>query len=263
MGIPFFLLPDVFQKHIQDARKAKMAQRLSECVDWNPKMPWKKEMNLKASSYSCLNLFPELTPREAVPPDPNTAKAEERADSPSGVWRYTVNTLPRGGMLRTWCGSKLGTVLFDGPVRVPAIYRKWRGGEEYAEDPWMSLTPAEILSMQAGLRFAKGRTVVAGLGLGYLLINVTKKKSVKKVTLVEISQELVDWLLPKIKPHLGMDVDVIVGDANTVIPGLEADSALIDIDSTYGNNTFLAPHQHIDRVWVWGSAKIGERNDCF
>jgi hypothetical protein len=166
-------------------------------------------------------------------------------------------------MLRTWCGSKLGTVLFDGPVQLPAIYRKWRDGETYAEDPWMSLTPAEILSMQAGLRFAKGHTVVAGLGLGHLLINVTKKASVKKVTLVEISQELVDWLLPKVKPHLGMDVDVIVGDANTIIPGLEADSALIDIDSSYGNNEFLAPHRHIDRVWVWGSSKIGDHNGCF
>jgi spermidine synthase len=124
----------------------------------------------------------------------------------------------------------------------------------------MSLTPAELMSMRTGLRFANGHTIVAGLGLGHLLIEVTKKKSVKRVTLVEIDQELIAWLYPKIKPHLQQEVEIIVGDANKVIPGLEADAALIDIDSSYGNNRFLAPHQHIHKVWVWGSAAMGGRN---
>lgn len=127
----------------------------------------------------------------------------------------------------------------------------------------MSLTPAEIMSMRSGLRVAKGHTIVAGLGLGHLLINVTKKTAVKKVTLVEISQDLVDWLFPRIKPYLEMDVEIIVADANEVIPGLEADVALIDIYETYGNKEFLAPHQHINKVWVWGSAKYRGDNGYF
>lgn len=260
--IPYFLVPDSLRRQMIAQQKAAHARRMTECVDWDPKMPWKKELNLKASSYSCLNLFPEVKPR-GQPPNPNIVQEGHYAESPSGEWRYTLNTLPAGGMLNTWCGSKIGTVLFDGPVQIPALYRKEKhqDSSRYEENPWMSLTPAEIMSMRTGLRFAKGHTIVAGLGLGHLLIEVSKKKSVKKVTLIEISQELVDWIFPRVRPHLGMDVVVCVGDANSVIPSLEANVALIDIDSSYGNNVFHAPHQHVDKVWVWGSAKYRGEDD--
>jgi len=259
--IPFFLMPDWYQKRVIEQEKQDLERRLNECVPWDPKMPWKKELNLKASTYCCLNLFPKDRH-----PNPNNAKDGEFADSPSGDWRYVINRIPRGTKLKTWCGSKLGSVLFDGPVDVPAIYSKVRWGKElrYQEAPWMSLTPAELLSMRTGVRFASGHTIVAGLGLGHLLIEVTKKRSVKKVTLVEISQELIDWLYPRVKPFLEKDVEVIVGDANHVIPGLEADAALIDIDADYGNNEFTAPKEHIRKVWVWGTAAIGGSYDyCF
>ena len=262
--IPSFLLSEKMRARIRDQAKREVERRLPLCVPWDPKMPWQKEMNLQASSYSCLNLFPDLKPKNKVA-NPNNAEAGEYVDSPSGDWRYIVNVLKRGDKLATWKGSSVGDVLFDGTVLVPAIYsrQKWCKEISYEENPWMSLTPAELMSMRTGLRFAKGHTIVAGLGLGHLLIEVTKKKTVKKVTLVEISRELVDWLYPRIKPHLAQDVDVIIGDANHIIPGLEADAALIDIDSSYGSNEFLAPHQHINKVWVWGSAAIGDRYDYY
>lgn len=62
MRIPFFLLPDEFKKQITDGHKAEAARRLTECEDWRPDMPWKKELNLKADSYSVLNLFPDIKP---------------------------------------------------------------------------------------------------------------------------------------------------------------------------------------------------------
>jgi hypothetical protein len=263
-GIHEFLLPDFVLKERDELRKARIerekkevAERLTRCEDWRPDMPWKREMSLTAQSYRALNLFPEVQPRKP-PLNPNDVQPGRYAESPSGTWRYTVNTLPKGEKLHTWCGSKIWTVLFDGPVNIPAIYRRdnlWEEKKLYDKNPWMSITPAEVMSMRTGLRFAKGHTIVAGLGLGHLLINVTQKKSVKKVTLVEINQDLVDWIYPRVKPHLEMAVEVIVGDARKVIPGLEADVALIDIDSKYGNNRFRAPTQHIGKVWVWGSAK--------
>lgn len=216
-------------------------------------MPWAKELNIKAATYSCLRLF-EVKPNTLTTPNPNRLQPGEYADSPSGMWRYVINTLPTGSKLHTWSGSKLGSVLFDGPVCIPTIYSRRSAG--WDTDPWMSLTPAEMLSMRTGARLATGHTVIAGLGLGHLLIEVCQKRSVKKVTLVEISRELVDWIFPRIQPYLKCEVDVIIGDANATIPSLEADAALIDIFPFYGNNEFRAKHPCIEKIWVWGSAAI-------
>ena len=90
---------------------------------------------------------------------------------------YCVKTLPKGVQLATYYGKSRGSVIFDGPVFIPAIH------ERDSFDLWMSLTPMEMITLRGGVRAAKGHTVVAGLGLGYQLIEISKKKSVKKVTL--------------------------------------------------------------------------------
>lgn len=259
-----FLLPSDMRERLRERTKSNLERRLALCEPWHPKMPWTKEMNLKADSYSVLNLFPDLDVKDRYP-DPNTVEPGCFVDSPSGEWRYVVNRLPKGTPLSTWNGSKIGSVLFDGPVGLPAVYsrEKWNKEIHYRRSPWMSLTPAEIMSMRPGTRLAKGHTVVAGLGLGHILIEVSKKRSVKKVTLVEVSQELVSWLYPHIKPHLKQDVEVIIGDAYKVIPELTADVALIDIAASYGNKSFRVTHPNINRMWVWGSAAIGERHGSF
>jgi hypothetical protein len=261
--LPSFLMSPGMQKRIDESNRLSKERRLKACVPWDPLMPWAKEMNLKADTYRATNLCPEVKAKNGA--NPNQVEKGQYEDSPSGDWRYTVNIVPSGAPLTTWRGSQMGTVMFDGPVEIPALYsrEKWGKKVDYEKKPWMSITPAEIMSMRTGLRFARGHTVVAGLGLGHLLMEVTKKRSVKKVTLVEISQELIDWLYPRIKPHLKMDVDVIVGDAKHTIPGLEADAALVDIDESYGNNTFSAPWQHIPSRWVWGSAPVGSRDGYF
>ena len=48
---------------------------------------------------------------------------------------------------------------------------------------------------------------VAGLGLGYQLIEISKRPQVTRLTLVEKSRSIVDWLLPVITPHLGRPLD--------------------------------------------------------
>ena len=122
----------------------------------------------------------------------------------------------------------------------------------------MSLTPMEMVTLRGGIRFAKKHTVVAGLGLGHQLIEVSRKKSVKKITLVESSQELVDWLLPRIKTFMGdAKLKVVVGDAKKLVPKMTADVALIDIFRSYGSNDFVECPK-IPRVWCWGSAEISD-----
>jgi spermidine synthase len=109
----------------------------------------------------------------------------------------------------------------------------------------------EILTLRSGLRRAKGHTIVAGLGLGWLLERVTQKKSVTKVTLIEISGELLDWVLPRLS--LGdVEFEVICGDALELLPEMAADVALVDIWRDYGGNELRTPCPEIGFVWCWG-----------
>ena len=56
------------------------------------------------------------------------------------------------------------------------------------------------------------------------------------------------------KPLLGpAELEVIVGDAEKVVPMLKADVACIDIYPDYGGNEFAPKCPDIGRVWVWGS----------
>jgi hypothetical protein len=177
--------------------------------------------------------------------------------SPSGNFRYTEVILPAGEWITVAQGNRRGDVCFDEDVAVPRlnaandhIIRENNQRSGFKDRPWMSITPMEILTQRPGLRRAKGHTVVAGLGMGWLLRQVALKKSVKKITLVEVSQELIDWVLPSLA--LTKDVDVICGDARTVLPDMEADVALVDIWMDYGGNSFKKC-PGIDYVWCWGS----------
>jgi hypothetical protein len=193
---------------------------------------------------------------------PSRCAEDELELSPSGQFCYLEKVLPAGEKLNTFCGSKRGTVLFDGPVKIPAIHE--RGWSEHFsawhDDPWMSLTPMEAMTLRVGTKLAKGRVVVAGLGLGHQLIEVSHRRQVTSLVLVEHSAELVEWVIPRLTPHLGMPVEVIVGDATEVLPKLTADVALVDIFKGYGGNNerrFLRrKHCKIPTIWCWGAASL-------
>ena len=173
-----------------DAHKQRLfdefRRRLRSCVPWSPAMPYTPELNLVGDTYHTLNVFPELAPSDAPVAELNPA---ERADSPNKEFRYCIRLHRAGQQLMTWYGNQTGTVLFDSDVHIPAIYQ-CRDGEPgvWNEFPWMSLTPAEILTLREGSRLAKGRVVIAGLGLGHQLIEVSKRLTVKEIVLVERSQ---------------------------------------------------------------------------
>jgi hypothetical protein len=238
------------------AREARKAKRMAEAVPWSDDIKWMPELNIKADTYKPRSLF-EVEPCNPAP------KADEPrlVVSPEGRFAYAELAFPAGGVTKTFQGSRQGTALFDGPTLIPALYERAYGGG-WGEYPWMSITPMELMTLRGGTRMAKGHVVVAGLGLGHQLIEVSKRKQVTKVTLVEKSQELVDWLLPRIEPFLGRPLDqVIVDDAYEEVPKLTADVALIDIFKGYGNNAERAKRlirnaTNIPACWVWGSATI-------
>jgi hypothetical protein len=238
---------------------AEFQRRMRSCVPWSPAMAYAPELNLIGATFQTLNVFPELAPSDAPVCDLNPA---ECADSPNRIFRYCVRLHRAGRQLMTWFGDQTGSVIFDSDVRIPAIYQCLPGRPgDWNEAPWMSLTPAEILTLREGTRLAKGRVVIGGLGLGHQLIEVSKKLQVKEIVLVELSQELVDFYLPRVRPLVKKRLTVIVGDAYEVIPTLRADVALVDIFPAYGGNeaatrALAARSPGIKKMWGWGTASL-------
>jgi hypothetical protein len=66
----------------------------------------------------------------------------------------------------------------------------------------MTDAPYELHSSRPLMDNARGRVLIAGLGLGASLIPVLRKKSVKMVVVVEKSQEVIDLVLPHIRKVL-------------------------------------------------------------
>ena len=100
-----------------------------------------------------------------------------------------------------------------------------------------------------------------GLGLGHQLIEVSKRLTVKEIVLVERSQELVDFYLPRIRPLIKKRLTVLVGDALEIVPTLRADVALIDIFPAYGGNEpatreLARRSPNIKKMWGWGTAEL-------
>jgi hypothetical protein len=235
---------------------------MQACVPWSSAMKWAPKLNIQGDTYEVLELWPGIVASDA---DVDALLPGQFVDSPRGRFRYCVRLHPRGRPLLTWWGAEVGTVVFDTDVIIPALYQARDpdepGTRRWNAAPWMSLTPAELMTLRPGTRLAKGKVVIAGLGLGHQLIEVSKRLQVKRIVIVELDQELVDWILPVIKPHVRKPLDVIVGDAYDVIPKLTADVALIDIFPGYGDGyrrvaELAKQTPGIKKFWGWGTSEM-------
>lgn len=57
---------------------------------------------------------------------------------------------------------------------------------------------------------ATGDVLIAGLGLGMILIPIVKKDSVKSITVIEKYQDVIDLVYPQLKKCLGKKADKII-----------------------------------------------------
>lgn len=92
----------------------------------------------------------------------------------------------------------------------------------------MSDTPAEMNDHYYAVRYAKGNCLLNGLGIGMVLKNILLKPEVTNVTVVEISQELIDMISPY---YDDPRVTYICADALTYKPpkGMKYDMVWHDI----------------------------------
>lgn len=261
--IPFPFSDSFLQRQLERQEAAAKAAA-GPAVPWTHDIKWKPAMHIQAESYQWYvrDLFPELP---AIPQAVFSGSCV--AYSPSTRFCYSKKILQAGGRLATISGRKRGFVFFDGPVMIPMLFERRMlrhpdGSVEllsWPQEPWMSLTPMELITLRAGTKLAKGHTIVAGLGLGHQLIEVSHKPTVTAITLVEKDPELIAWLLPRVHTYMDPSVPlyVMTGNAYTLVPEMTADTALIDIFPHYGGNkqgwlirTKRCPG--IKRVWVWG-----------
>jgi hypothetical protein len=242
-------------------------------LPWKDHGAWPLVMAIRASTYSTMKLFdvPEVGLDDLKPDGsirsfhPNILRPGQYVDSPQGTWRYFSRGYPAGKFTGTWMldprgyeYSRRGFAVFDGKVTIPTLTSKDQSGK-WNRFPYMSVTPGERLAMREGIEGAKGEVVVAGLGLGYALVEISKKEAVDRITLVEISEEQVDWILPEVQKHMkkGKLDQIIVGDAYVEVPKLEATTALIDIFQYHdaGNlDNFLRmkkASKGIKDMWGW------------
>lgn len=206
----------------------------TEPIDWTPNIKWGPRLFVRAETYQPPLLF--------------------KKDKRRGRFTYENKVLPAGKLLHTWSGRRKGVVKFDGDITIPALFDAQL--TSWTENPWMSITPSEVFTLRAGTKRARGHTVIAGLGLGYQLVEVMKRKQVTRVTLVEKEPDVVDLIMPKLSKLLPKKpLKIHLGDARQLVPKMKADVALIDIFPGYGYNTFVRCHE-IPVVWCWGQVAV-------
>lgn len=64
---------------------------------------------------------------------------------------------------------------------------------------WMSDTPMEFETNKRGIKLAKGNVLECGIGIGLFTYFASKKKNVKKITIVEKQKDVIDLTYPVIK----------------------------------------------------------------
>ena len=82
---------------------------------------------------------------------------------------------------------------FNSNVFFPSVYE--------GQMPWVSVCPSEINSMQIDVDKASGRCLVLGLGLGYYPYIISHSEKVKSITIVEISEKIIELFKQYILPQ--------------------------------------------------------------
>ena len=127
---------------------------------------------------------------------------------------------------------------------------------------WMSMTPLEIESSEAGVRAAKGHSVIMGFGMGWTAAAMAMRPEVETVTVVEIDPDipaLFDLAVPaEARPAEWEKVEVVIADARTWRPAGGVDFLFADIWPRMGLAENLADVREMqsniwaEELYYWG-----------
>lgn len=260
--VPFGLSDENLAQLQKSAHEAKERQ-LAKATTWDPNGKWAKYQTYTAESFEEWQpkIFHDIEPVKAVYPE-DVLKSGHYIMSDDGLWFACRKILPRGANLSVFKTNNLhtkGSVMFDGDLPITNLHFRNKPDGAWFEAPMMSFTPMEVRSLNLGTRLAKGHVVLGGLGLGYQLVEVSKRKQVTKITLVEKSQSLFNLVWPRVKSLIanGHEVNIIIGDVYEELPKLTADVALVDVFRNFGHNGHYRNQlkktcPNIKGIWCWG-----------
>ena len=158
--------------------------------------------------------------------------------------------------------DKRNTVYFSGPVHIPMISETVSDATSATGKKskiWMSLTPMEIFTQREAIPLAKGRVLIAGLGMGWLTRRVLEKPEVTHVVQIELEPEIIRVFgqpLTEMFPEKISFVNQNVWKYLDNINLSEFDTILFDIWPDYrdapNDVNFKKLKRKHPNVWGWG-----------
>ena len=142
-------------------------------------------------------------------------------------------SVPKRCCLEMYRGKQAAYCAFSTVIDIPVLAKRgpvWDGSKL---EPWMSLTPNEVLTQRGQIRRAKKDTAMAGLGFGWAARKVLERKQVKHLTVYEKSQAIIDYFGESLKADYPDKVTLVCADAYEVA-WHQHDVALFDIWEDWG-----------------------------
>ena len=147
MMFPSFLLSDAQIKAQEERRLREVARRLPLAVSWTDDLRWAPELTIRAKTFPMLSLFDVKPLRNN---DINSATMSHVVQSPYKHFVYAEKLLPKGRLLETISGRRRGTVMFDRDIFIPCLHEVATLRSGWNHNPWMSITPMEMLTLRPG-----------------------------------------------------------------------------------------------------------------
>lgn len=159
-------------------------------------------------------------------------------------WRKTKLPVDRRGRDITW----------NAPVNIPVLLT---GNGHDDTGVWMSLSPSEVVTQRAGVKRARGRVLMGGLGMGWLARRVLEREQVNHVTIYDTNEDVLDFFGKPLKEEFNGKVTLKLGDVYDATPK-KYDRILLDIWKGYGDAEFdqrlreLRTKVPSKALWMWG-----------
>lgn len=170
-----------------------------------------------------------------------------------GRWRLARSgfCLNRGYYSGLWGVSGMPVLMCDS------------SGNGESWENWMSLSPHEIESQELGCRYARGHTVVMGLGMGWVAVNMALNPAVRKVTIIERDPEVIDLFqlsgaLNALQSAITDKIRVVRADALEWRPEESVDFLYADIwqrleePQTLDDVRRMQANVQADVIYFWG-----------